>query len=87
MTPFIDHKEGEGIYINPRSILRMRIERVKVPWTELMFETKSQSNSPFAEWISRLLSNPDISKKITQTRIGRAFNLAKTTRFTEDTMT
>lgn len=26
-TPFMDHKEGKGIFINPRSILRMRIER------------------------------------------------------------
>lgn len=25
MTPFFDHKEGEGIFIYPRSIFRMRI--------------------------------------------------------------
>lgn len=29
MTPFLDHKEGEGIFINPTSILRVRIERLK----------------------------------------------------------
>lgn len=26
-TAFRDHKEGKGILINPRSILRMRIEK------------------------------------------------------------
>lgn len=40
-TPFMDHKEGDGIFINPRSILRMRIEMAEVPWTELKFKTKS----------------------------------------------
>lgn len=29
-TPFVDHKEGEGVFINPRSILRM---------TKLRFES------------------------------------------------
>lgn len=43
-TLFMDHKEGEGIFVNPRSILRMRRERVEVAWTELRLETKSQSN-------------------------------------------
>lgn len=32
MTPFMDHKVGEGIFINPRSTLRMTIEKVEVPW-------------------------------------------------------
>lgn len=41
----MDDKEGEDIFINPRSILRMRLERVEVSWTKLRFETKSQSNS------------------------------------------
>lgn len=34
-TPIIDHKEGEGIFINPKSMLRMRIEKAEVPWVEL----------------------------------------------------
>lgn len=34
MTPFLDHKDKEGIILNPR----MRVERDEVPWTELRFE-------------------------------------------------
>lgn len=28
-TPFLDHKDGEGIWIHPRSVMRMRVERGK----------------------------------------------------------
>lgn len=30
ITPFMDHKEGAGIFSNLRSILRMRIKRAEV---------------------------------------------------------
>lgn len=77
-SPFMDQKEGKGIFINFMSILRMRIDRAEVPWTELRLKTKFHSTSPFANWISRLLSNLDILKKITHTGIRKALNLAKT---------
>lgn len=48
-TPFMDKKKGEGIFVNSRSILRMRIERAEVAWTKLLFETKSQSNIIFLD--------------------------------------
>lgn len=48
VTPFLDHEEGNDIFVNSRSILRIRIESTKVPWTELRFEKKSQSNPPYA---------------------------------------
>lgn len=34
MILFLDHKEGDGIFINLRSILKMRIRRVEMSWTE-----------------------------------------------------
>lgn len=34
-TPFVDRKEAEGTFVNPRSIFKMGIERVEVAWTEL----------------------------------------------------
>lgn len=30
-TPFLDREEGDGFFINSRSILRMRIESVEMP--------------------------------------------------------
>lgn len=47
MAPFLDHKEGGGIF-DLRSILRMRIERAEVSLTELRFMTETQSNTPFS---------------------------------------
>lgn len=41
MTPFLDHKVDECIFLNGRSSLRMRLERTEVPWTELRFESNS----------------------------------------------
>lgn len=31
-TPFMDHKEGEGILIHPKSVLRMRVEKGEFCW-------------------------------------------------------
>lgn len=45
MTPFSDHKDDEGIILNPRSILRMRPESDEVPWTKLRFELKVTKQS------------------------------------------
>lgn len=42
-----------------------------MPWTELRLETKSQSNPPFAKWVSRLLT-----EKVN--KAGIAVNIAKT---------
>lgn len=35
-TPFMDHKEGEGIFVYPRWKLKMRVGRVEVPRIELL---------------------------------------------------
>lgn len=32
-TPFLDHEGGDDLFINPSSIIRMRIERGKAPGT------------------------------------------------------
>lgn len=33
MTPFVDQKEGEGIFVKPKATVRMRIKSAEVPWT------------------------------------------------------
>lgn len=43
MTPFLDHKEGDDICLNPRSILRMRTERADVAWKELTFKKEHRA--------------------------------------------
>lgn len=69
MTPFLDHKDNEGILPNPMSILRMRVEMAKVPWIKLLFEIKSQRNPLFADWMTKLLSDSVISNRMNQVGI------------------
>lgn len=45
-TLFEDHPEGEE-FTNPRSIMRMRFERAKVPWSDLLFEPKALSHQSY----------------------------------------
>lgn len=48
-APFMDHEEGNGILIEPRSILRMRVEKGEVSWSDIEFKVKSQIISSFAK--------------------------------------
>lgn len=59
--PFLDHKDGEGVILKPKTILRMRVEGVEVPQTELSCESKSQKQSSY-KWITKILSNSETSK-------------------------
>lgn len=38
---FEDHNHKEGIVVNPRPVLRMRIERNEATWSVLQFESKA----------------------------------------------
>lgn len=41
--PFEDDNEGDGIFINPQSSLRMRVDKVEVAWSDIRYESKSWS--------------------------------------------
>lgn len=70
-TPFLDHKEGEGIWIHPRSVMRMRVERGEVCWSDVDFEAKSQTNSSFVEWATELMRDNICSDAIISAGIGK----------------
>lgn len=38
ITLFEDYPKGERVLIAPRSIMRMRVERKELPWTDIPFE-------------------------------------------------
>lgn len=44
---FDDHPREYGILINPWPILRMRIEKIDLPWADLRDESKTQFNQLF----------------------------------------
>lgn len=52
MTPFLDHNDGAGIVLNPRSIMQVSVERVEVPWSEL----RSQSHQSFDKWVTKVVN-------------------------------
>lgn len=57
--------------------IEKEIEMMEVLWTEHRFEARYQSTIIFAEEVFQLLSNPNMSKKITHTGIRKALNLSK----------
>lgn len=77
--PFMNHKEGEGAFINP-SLFEGWGLKVEVCWSELRFEAKSRSNVIFANWLFKLLTNPVLSRMIIQTGIKKVLNLSKVCR-------
>lgn len=76
-TPFLDHKEGEDIWIHPRSVMRMRVERGEVCWSDVDFEAKSQTSSSLVEWGTALIKDSAYSDAIISAGIGEALNLSR----------
>lgn len=77
-TPFLDHKKGEGIWIHHRSIMRMRVKRGEVCWSDVDFEAKSQTSSSSFEWATALMMDSACSDPTISAGIGKALNLSKT---------
>lgn len=77
-TPFGDNEEGKGIMVEPRSILRMRVEKGKFCWSDIDFEAKSQTNPAFAQWAGDLMAKREYADRIISTGVGKALNLSKT---------
>lgn len=42
-TLFEDHRKGKDVLLNPRSILRMCLEKAKAAYSKLRFESKAKS--------------------------------------------
>lgn len=77
-TPFMDHKEGQGIWIHPRLVMRLRAERVEICWSVVDFEAKSQTNPAFASWTTELMADSAYSDAIVSASNGKDLNLLKT---------
>lgn len=65
---FADHSQGEGITISPRSILRIRIKRNGIAWTEIKFDSTTQRTKTYKEWVMELLSVPDVVDVLAEAR-------------------
>lgn len=53
-TVFMDQSQGEGVVINPRSILRMRIQRNEAVGTDLRFESNAQNTESYHNWVAEV---------------------------------
>lgn len=81
--PSLYHKDVEYVILNSKSVL-IRVERAEA-WAELRFESKSQSNQSFNNWLSSVFSNLDISKKMSKVGVKKALNMLELSRFKEAT--
>lgn len=64
MTLFNDHPERDVILINPRYNQTMRVKKGELPWSDLKFEYKIQSNLLFDPWFQKVLGFPVVTKKL-----------------------
>lgn len=58
MTLLDDHPEGEGLLINPQSILKMRVEKAVLLWSNLIFDLKTHTNQLFGVWCLKVMGLP-----------------------------
>lgn len=79
MTPFHDHKDGADTMLTPRSILWMRVEKAKVPWIDVRFESKSESLQSFDNGVTRIMFNSETSEMSMRVGIKKTLTLARTT--------
>lgn len=52
--------------IVPQSSLRMRVERIEIPWAEVRSKSKTQSNLEFQAWLHKVLYMPGVSKSLNE---------------------
>lgn len=55
LMPFDDHPEEDGILTNPRSIMKMRVEKGELPWADLRIQIQNLSNQLFNTWCQKVL--------------------------------
>lgn len=73
---FADHGQGERITTNPRSILRIRIQGNEAAWTEIKFESKSQSTKTYKKWMTEVLSVDDVVDVLAEPVIRKALDIS-----------
>lgn len=71
-TVFFGHNQRNGVTISPRSILRMRIQRNEVAWTDIRFES-------IQILASEVLSVPAMVKILAEAMVRKALDVSKST--------
>lgn len=56
--------QEEGVTINPRSILRMMIEKAEVQREDICFKLRSQNDQSYNVWVHKVLAILRVSGKI-----------------------
>lgn len=51
-----DNNDGDDIFISPRSLLRMRVEKTEPAYSAICFESKSQSNHSYDSWVRKVMA-------------------------------
>lgn len=78
-TMFVDHSQGEGITINPHSILRMRIQRNEAASMDLRFKSKAQSTETYRKWMTEVLSVLGVVEIQAEAGVRKALDISMST--------
>lgn len=62
-----------GVSVNPRLVLKMRIKKREVQWSDLQFESKSQSSQPYEAWMQKVLAIPWFYRSCLQRHLRRPY--------------
>lgn len=69
---FPDHIQETGFTIDPRSVLRMRIQRNEAAWANIRFESKIQTTKIYKEWAIEVLSLHNIADLLSDASVRNA---------------
>lgn len=75
MTPFLDHKDGEGIILHPWLFWKWKWKELKCHG-KIQIRVESQNNQSFDNWVARILSDTNNSKVTKKVGLRKALNIA-----------
>lgn len=73
---FADHSKGEEVTINPRSVLRMWIQKNEAAWMDLRFKSNCQSTWTCRKWVMEVLRVPGVADTSVEADVGKAMDIS-----------
>lgn len=76
-TFFGDNNKGDGIFINPRSSLRMQVEKAEAACLSICFQSKSQNSQLYHASIKKVKAVPGNSNKMLSVGIKKTLDCSR----------
>lgn len=83
-TLFENDREGEGVFINPQSILTMHMEKAEDAWSELRSESKAKNHHFYEAFVRKVMVVPGNAAKMLTVRVRKPIDCARIHLITRD---